>query len=52
MWSGQEPPLKVAEVGAKIARCSLDSEETAPLLVLLCSMVAWPHKAVGKRGKI
>lgn len=52
MWSGQEPPLEVAEVRAEIARRSLDSEETAPLLVLLYSMVDWPHKAVGKRGKI
>lgn len=30
-------------------KCSLDSKETAPFLVLLYSMVVWPHKADGKR---
>lgn len=35
--------------GAEI-RCSKDSKETAPFLVLLYSMVVWPRKAVGKRG--
>lgn len=37
-------------VGPEITRCSLDSKEKAPVLVLLYSIVVWAHKAAGKRG--
>lgn len=48
VWS--RDTIGSGRVGPEITRCSLDSKEKAPFLVLLYSIVVWAHKAVGKRG--